>query len=124
MTGDNSFFTLRRLHLARFDHLQRFIQPADVGLLKCNGKASDQIEVGVLVTFSSIGVRAFVIMSKRSQHGEGERVLAIGKQTHLVLGDTGAQVTSQFGRRGEDAKQDFEQQFITDLKDLRWCLID
>lgn len=37
--GD-SCFTLTRLHLARFDHLQRFIQPVDVGLLKCNGNQS------------------------------------------------------------------------------------
>ncbi len=49
-----SFFTLWRLFLTSFDHLQRFIQPVEVGLLKCNGKSSDQIEVGVLLTFSSI----------------------------------------------------------------------
>jgi hypothetical protein len=32
-----SFFTLWRLFLTSFDHLQRFIQPVEVGLLKFNG---------------------------------------------------------------------------------------
>lgn len=96
-----SFFTLWRLFLTSFDHLQRFIQPVEVGLLKFNGKSSDQIEVGVLLTFSSIGVWAFVVAPKCSLHWEGERILAIGKQAHLMLGDTGAQVPSQIGRRGE-----------------------
>src|SRR5260370_33870683 len=108
-----SFFTPWRLFLTSFDHLQRFIQPVEVGLLKFNGKSSDQIGVGVLLTFSSIGVWAFVVAPKCSLHWEGERVLAIGKQAHLMLGDTAAQVTSQSVRRRAGAKEEFEQHLIT-----------
>src|SRR5438034_6450277 len=109
MKRDDSFFTLRRLLLTRFNHFQGFIQPAKVRFLKFNGKASNQTEVGIILTCIGIGVWAFVVMPKCSLRWEGKPALSIAKQVHLMLNDTGTQVASKITRRSEGAEQNFEQ---------------